>query len=132
MYKFYNANPCNKRVGDCVIRAIATALNKLWEDVYIELSLFGYSMCDLPSSNAVWHKFLKEQGFTRNVIPDTCPDCYTINQFCEEHPKGTYILGTGTHTVCVIDGVLLDTWDSSQEIPIYFWNRKEDLKNGKL
>ena len=30
----YNANPKNKKTGDCVIRALCTALEDSWEQVY--------------------------------------------------------------------------------------------------
>lgn len=54
MFVYYNPNPAEKEVGDCVIRAIAKALNKGWEEAYIELCLKGYEMRDMPNSNAVW------------------------------------------------------------------------------
>lgn len=117
-----NPNPRNGRVGDCVIRAITIATNSTWEKVYTELAAYGFAMGDMPSSNAVWGQYLKDKGFKRDIIPDTCPqDCYTIIDFCNDNPNGTYILGTGSHVVAVIDGNYLDTWDSGNEAPIYFW-----------
>ena len=124
MYSYYNANPMKNRVGDCVIRAISKALNQSWTQTYVDLSLQGYLMGDLLSSNAVWGAYLKGKGFTRDIVSDDCPDCYTIEDFCKEYPQGTYIIGTGTHAVCVIDGVLYDTWDSSGETPIYFYKKE--------
>ena len=123
MFRLYNGNPNGKRVGDCVVRAIAKALNQSWEDTYIDLTLQGLSMGDLLSSNAVWGAYLKSKGFTREIIPNECPDCYTIKDFCNEHPNGTYVLGTGTHCVCVVDGCLYDSWDSSEEVPIYYYKK---------
>lgn len=125
MHSYYNPNPRSKRVGDCVIRAISKALNQSWEETYIDLTIQGYVMGDLLSSNAVWGAYLKIKGFTRDIISNDCPECYTIEDFCNEHTKGTYIIGTGTHAVCVVDSVLYDTWDSSDETPIYFY-RKDD------
>lgn len=125
MYSYYNANPYKIRVGDCVIRAISKAFNQPWEDTYIDLTIQGYLMGDLLSSNAVWGAYLKSKGFTRDIVSNDCPECYTIEDFCNEHPKGTYIIGTGTHAVCVIDSVLYDTWDSSGETPIYFYHKGE-------
>lgn len=117
-----NPNPKNARVGDCVIRAITIATNSAWEKVYSELAAYGFMMCDMPSSNAVWGQYLKDRGFTRGVVPDTCPnDCYTILDFCEDNPSGTFILGTGEHVIAVIDGNYYDTWDSGNEVPIYYW-----------
>lgn len=125
MYSYYNANPYKIRVGDCVIRAISKSLNQPWEDTYIDLTIQGYLMGDLLSSNAVWGAYLKSKGFTRDIISNDCPECYTIEDFCNEHPKGTFIIGTGTHAVCVEDGCVFDTWNSSGETPIYYYHKGE-------
>ena len=64
MFKLYNPNPIkNNRVGDCVVRAISKALDMSWEDVYIELTIQGYLLGDLLSSNGVWGDYLKSKGF---------------------------------------------------------------------
>lgn len=125
MYSYFNPNPRSRRVGDCVIRAISKALNQPWEDTYIDLTIQGYLMGDLLSSNAVWGAYLKSKGFTRDIVSNNCPECYTINDFCEEYPQGIYIIGTGTHAVCVIDGTIFDTWQSGDETPIYFYRKEE-------
>lgn len=126
MYSYFNPNPIkNKRVGDCVIRAISKALNQSWEETYIELCLLGYIAGDLPSSNKIWDTYLTSKGFTRHIISAECLDCYTINDFCEEYPQGIYIIGTGTHAVCVIDGTIYDTWQSGDETPIYFYKKEK-------
>jgi len=81
-------------------------------------------MHEMPSSNAVWDAQLISEGFVRAVIPNTCPNCYTVKDFCRDHVDGKYILGTGTHAVAVINGKYYDAWDSGEEIPTYFY-RKE-------
>lgn len=126
MYVNYNANPQQKQVGDCVIRAISTVLNQDWERTYIELAIQGFMMSDMPSSDSVWNEYLKSKGLTRHIIPDTCPDCYTVKQFADDHPKGHYIVFVGQHVVAVIDGDYIDTWDSSDRVPIYYW----EVNNG--
>lgn len=126
MFRQYNNSPNGNRVGDCVIRAISTALGQSWEETYIELCLQGYLMSDLPSSNAVWNTYLKNKGYAREFVRNDCPDCYTIADFAEEHPTGTYIIGTGTHATVIIDGDIFDTWDCSAEQPIYFYLKQED------
>ena len=125
MYSYYNANPYKIRVGDCVIRAISKALNQPWENTYIDLTIQGYLMGGLLSSNAVWGAYLKSKGFTRDIISNDCPECYTIEDFCNEYPKGTFIIGTGTHAVCVENGCVFDTWNSSGETPIYYYHKGE-------
>lgn len=121
MYKYLNENPKQNRVGDCVIRAISTALSQSWEETYIDLCLQGYLMSDLPSSNAVWNAYLKNKGYTREFIKNDCPECYSISDFAEEYPTGIYIVGTGTHAVAVVNGDIFDNWDCSGEQPIYFY-----------
>ena len=99
-------------------------MNRDWEDTYMDIVLQGFSMHDMPSSNAVWGAYLLNHGFKRYVIPDNCPDCYTVNQFCLDNPDLTGILATGTHVIAVANGDYFDTWDSGNEVPIYYW-RKE-------
>lgn len=124
-YSYYNPNPYSNRVGDCVIRAISKALNQSWVQTYIDLSLQGYLMGDWGSSNAVWNAYLKGKGFKREIISNDCPECYTINDFCEEFSQGIYVIGTGSHAVCVVDGVIYDTWQSGDETPIYYYRKEE-------
>lgn len=123
-YIFYNPNPEGNLVGDCVIRAIARATGQTWEDVFAGVSEVAYEMKDMPSSNYVWAAYLKRNGFQKKVIPDTCPDCYTIRDFADEHPRGIYILGTGTHVVTVVDGNYYDSWNSGDEVPIFYFQRR--------
>ena len=124
MYKEWNPSPIGARVGDCAVRAISKATGTDWEDAYLMLCVKGLSMYDIPNSNAVISAVLKDLGFSRHTVPDTCPDCYTIRDFMAEHPQGTYILGTGNHVAAVVDGVLYDSWDSSYEIPITYWEKR--------
>ena len=40
MYKYYNRNPRNRNIEDCVIRSLSLLTNRSWEDVYKELSIY--------------------------------------------------------------------------------------------
>lgn len=123
MYKEWNPSPSGARVGDCAVRAIARAFGTDWETAYLMLCIEGLELHDIPNSNAVIAAMLKKAGYSKHVIPDTCPDCYTIADFAEDHKAGTYILGTGNHIVSVVDGDIYDSWDSSHEIPITYWEK---------
>lgn len=122
-YIRYNANPLNKNAGDCVIRAISKATHKKWDDIYLELSAKGFDLKDWGNSNAVWDAYLRQIGYYRHIVPDTCPDCYTIREFAKDKPNGTYIVATGTHVVAVVDGIYFDTFDSGDETPVYYYSR---------
>lgn len=119
-----NVNPLNRRTGDCVIRAISTALNQDWHITYWGLCLQGAMLCDMPSGNGVWASYLKDKGYKRYAIPNDC-DCYTVEDFCKDNPEGTFILGTGTHALCVKDGKYFDIWNSGNEIPEYYFKKDE-------
>lgn len=125
MWQEYNPNPAGRRVGDCSVRAIAKALDVDWETAYMMIAVQGYYMRDMPSSNAVWGSLLRQNGFTREAIPTTCPDCYTIADFAKDHPTGLYVVGTGNHVVTLEDGTIYDSWHSENEIPQYFWRKDE-------
>lgn len=122
----YNANPINKRVGDCTVRAISKALNQSWEKTFVEMCVQSLMLCDMPSANYVWGAYLKHKGFKREIIPDYFPDCYTVKDFCNDNPKGTFVLAVSGHTVAVKDGQYFDTWDSGDEIPIYYFTKSEE------
>lgn len=72
----------------------------------------------MPSSNKVWSTYLKEMGYKRFVLPETCPNCYTVKDFCRDHKQGSYLLSIGDHVVTAIDGNYYDAWDSGNEVPI--------------
>lgn len=120
---FFNPNPDKIMVGDCVIRAISIVLEQDWETSFIGVALVGLEKHDMPASNDVWREYLERKGFKRYALPNTCPACYTVKDFCKDNPKGRYILGTGTHAVAVVNGDYYDIWDSGDEVPLYFFYR---------
>lgn len=126
MFREYNPNPVGIRVGDCAVRAIAKALNIDWETAYLKNIINGFQMGDVPSADNVWGATLRQNGFYRKTLPDTCPDCYTAEDFCKDHQQGTYVLGFGGHVATVVDGDLYDSWNSSNLIPTYYWYRKDE------
>ncbi len=122
-YKYYNPNPKNKRVGDCTVRAICKALGRTWEDAYIGLCAEGLCFHDMPSSNHVWGNYLRRFGFEQKGA-GTCPDCVTIKEFTEGHRHGRFVIASQGHIVTAIDGDYFDTWDSGDEILIFYWEKE--------
>ena len=88
------------------------------------IGLQGFLMYQMPSTNEVWSLYLYNNGYRRRAVRNTCPDCYTVNDFCQDFPHGRYLLALNGHVVAVIDGVYYDTWDSGNETVLYYW-RKE-------
>ena len=124
MWKEYNPNPAKKKTDDCTIRAICKAVGLDWETVYVKLSTFGLKHRDMMHKNYVWGSLLEDYGFKRVSLPNTCPQCYTVAQFARDNPKDTFVLGTGSHVVTVVNGDWYDMWDSGAEVPIVvYWRR---------
>lgn len=123
MHIKYNPNPNCSKVGDCTVRAISKALNMDWDKTYMDLCIEGLLLKDMPSANNVWGSYLKKNNFHRNIIPNDCPECYTVADFCNDNPVGVFILALNGHVVAVENGNYYDSWDSGDEIPIYYWEK---------
>ena len=91
------------------------------------IAVNGFAMGDMPSSNSVWGAVLRQNGFQRKAIENECPDCYTAEDFAKDHPSGIYVLGFGHHVATVKDGRLYDSWDSSDEVPQYYWAKERKM-----
>ena len=123
MWTYHNENPENRSVEDCTVRAISAATGDGWEKTYLGLCIQGCLFHNMPSGDEVWGEYLNKKGWKRRFLRNDCPICYTVDDFCREYPKGVYILGLDGHVVTVVDGQLLDTWDSRDRHPIYYWEK---------
>ena len=121
MYIQYNPNPINGNAKDCVIRALTIAVGKNWFRVYDELSELGRSRGTWGCYSTVWEPYLRKHNFKKRSIPDYCPDCYTFKDFAKDHPRGVYVIASESHVAVIEDGNLYDSWDSSDEIPEFYY-----------
>lgn len=125
-YEYYNPNPFQRHIDDCTQRALAKALGVDWETAHVILDNMSIQMGYTADDKNVFWGVLRKYGFDREVIPNTCPDCYTAEDFCMEHPKGTYVLLFGNHVATVIDGVIYDTADIRKMTPYFYYSKKEE------
>lgn len=105
-------------------------MNYDWGRAYTELCLQGFMMCDMPSANSVWGTYLVNKGFEEHSLIRKCKDCYSLLEFCHDHPYGTFVVGTDNHAVAVIDGNYFDTFNSGNVNPTYYFEKiKEEEKH---
>ena len=124
-WRYFNPNPVAAREEDCAVRAVSAALDISWDEAFDMIAHNAKQMGAMMHRDAAWGSVLRQHGFRKRLIPNSCPDCYTANDFCEDNPHGIFVAGTGTHAICIIDGVILDTWPSGDEPIIYVWYRND-------
>ena len=121
-FTYYNANPKNRLTCDCVVRAICTALDEPYERVLremIEVQIeTGYEYTDVKAMD----KYLKSKGWNKMKQPRKSDNTkYTGFEFCKIY-KGTCVANIGGHhTVCIKNGKVYDTWDSTDGCIGNYW-----------
>lgn len=141
-FTFFNANPKNRYTSDCVYRAVATVTDLPWTAVVKDLSEIAcYTGYD-PTCKEVYGRYLESRGFKKMKQPRKKDGTkYTGDQFCKilqrylwddvghgkEWDDGIIIspcifahIGGG-HVAAIIDGKVLDTWDSTDGCIGNYW-----------
>lgn len=124
-YVYYNPNPHGKYTEDCVIRAISRLFDLTWDEAFIELSSQAFMDKSVLTVDNIWGNYLMIKGFTMYPLPNTCPRCYSVLRFAEDHPYGKYLVKTPGHVIAVVDGDYYDTSDTGGEVPIYYWRKEQ-------
>ena len=111
MYKFYNANPRDRHVNDCTVRAISLATGQSWDETYRELSHFAQLLCIMPDDVTYIDEYL-DANFDKIY---SYKDNYkiTVGDFVEHNPLGIFLITMNGHITCAIDGLIYDTFDPS-------------------
>lgn len=129
-YKFYNANPKDKRSSDCVLRAISTASGKTWDEVLDDLVTYAHKYKEMPIDPKCYSKYLEDLGFIKMSQPRHENNTkYTGSEFCRlcsiRYTNGETIVAHigGNHMVAIMptregDGIndrykVLDIWNST-------------------
>ena len=139
-FHFYNANPHNKLAGDCVIRALCTALNQSWEQTLRELTEVGLKYGYVPNDKACYAKYLEKKGWKKYKQPKRDDNTkFTGKEFCQylkkysdgsfypQSIKGNVIAHIGGHhTVAFVEESrgnyrLYDTWNSTEGCIGNYW-----------
>ena len=127
-FEQYNPNPQGKETGDCVIRALCCITNKSWEDIYDTLCGLAKQMHTMPNSTDEDYMLKRMAYFNleRVRVPRTRrgEKSLTVQQFCEEHPIGCFILKLGHHEVAVKNGKYYDLYPYRNKKVYSYWRKK--------
>lgn len=117
-YKYYNHNPDNLRLKDCVCRAISTATGLRYEavDNLLELTADSYK-CDKLC--VCCYRYLLDEVLCYDK--KFCDFRKTVEDVAKEHPRNKLIIRVDQHLTSSIYGNILDIWDCSQELVDCYW-----------
>lgn len=128
-FHFYNANPHNRITTDCVIRAIATASEKDYNDVVMDLAKIQCKTGFDPSEASTFGKYLESLGFVKHKQPRKADNTkYTGKEFCEYlrrigNEKNIVANIGGGHAVAIIRNRVYDTWNSTKGCIGNYWTK---------
>lgn len=128
-FHFYNANPKNKLAGDCVVRAICTALGQSWEMTVRELTEIGIKYGYVLNEKKCYERYLKQKGWMKCKQPRHLDNTkFTGDEFCRQiaEPNEKFIAHIGGHhVVAIIDQQVYDTWNSTSRTIGNYWYKEE-------
>lgn len=108
--RYINNNPSGRRAGDCVIRAIAGATGKTWDEVLDGLVRHAHALHVAPNEKTCYNAYLLELGWTRQGQPKLQRGKrVTSKELAKQHDA---IIRQAHHLVYSEDGHVVDTWDS--------------------
>lgn len=117
-YQFLNLNPLGKKEQDCVCRAISLALEEDYFIIEDKLKLVA-KLFECDALCLCCYKFLLDEVYSLNRIEEY--QNYTIEEFIENNPIGTYLIRIEGHLTCVIDGYCYDIWDCTDKQIDVIW-----------
>lgn len=116
MFKYYNANPRNRQVNDCTVRAISLATGRTWDQAYEELSKFAQAQAIMPDEVDYINEYL---GRRYRRACGCQGEKITVGDFVRLYPYGIFLITMSGHITCAINGTIYDTFDPSDR---YVWD----------
>lgn len=117
-YRYYNRNPYDIHISDCVCRAISTATNLKYEAVDNLLELTAEENgCDKLCVCCY-------ENLLTGTLCYHCIDCNfdkTVTEVAKAYPNNTLIIRVDKHLTMSKNGTVLDIWDCSNELVDCFW-----------
>ena len=126
MFSYLNLHPQQKKVRDCVKRAIAFVSDTPYEQIAKELNELKKEIkSKVFNDNKNWKEYVSRKGWEKLSFPSEKGKVRMNGErFCQQFPKGTYLLRMAGHLTAVKDGVIYDTWDCSQKCVYTAWKIK--------
>lgn len=115
---YYNRNPNDFVLKDCVCRAISTATNLKYEAVNNLLDLTADEN-DCEKLCVCCYDYLLSGTLCYRKIENHFKN--TVSEIASQYPRNKLIIRVDAHLTCSIFGTILDIWDCSNEFVDCFW-----------
>lgn len=117
MFRYLNINPLGLKEEDCVTRAIALASGYSYAEIqdklyYISELLECERLCVCCYQHLLTDVFKYDKVYCRGM---------TVAEFAALHPEGVYLIRMNGHLSVLINGVIRDLWDCSDEYLTDVW-----------
>ena len=117
MFRYLNVNPLGIEEEDCVTRAISLASGYSYAAIqdklqYISQLLECERLCVCCYQHLLTDVFKYDKVYCRDM---------TVAEFARLHPKGVYLIRMEGHLSVLVDGIIRDIWDCSQEFLTDVW-----------
>jgi hypothetical protein len=123
-YRQFDAGQTGGKNDDCTVRALATARGLSYEDAWRQLYAHQGQVRACSFRLPEWLQASPEEyGVVRRLSfpARTGKPRMTGERFCDEHPRGRFVLRMAHHVVAVVDGELLDTFNSAWSCVYQAW-----------
>lgn len=121
-FQFYNLNPKNKITDDCVIRSIAAAEGRKWDDVLLDLTHCAIQTGYITTAVENYSYYLKHHGWAKCKIPkNTNGKRYKAYEFAKIY-DGCCLAHVGKyHMSYLSDHTWYDVWDCTNGDVGNYW-----------
>ncbi len=142
-FHYINQNPAGNSTGDCVLRALSSAMGISWHEVADGLmASAGYTRLDI-NNPAVFNKYLSDNGFVRHKALRADGHSLKGEAFCREvrshclHGERIFAMSGRSHAIAVMPDEksfdlsyhIEDSWDSSRRIVGEYWTSPSKRKH---
>jgi|13_taG_2_1085334.scaffolds.fasta_scaffold13675_3 hypothetical protein len=116
-------------VGDCVIRAIAIALNQKYKQTSNELHELSMERGGVPNDQSIYEEYLFSKGWIKNKPPR---DCYGKKIRLRYWNSQLAIVTTTLHLTAIVDNTVRDTFDTRGWCCNSYYTPSEQIKPKKV
>lgn len=127
MFVYENPHPQGKLVSDCVKRALTIVTGRDYDIIKRELNrLKKTTGAKAFNDNKNWKYFVNNiMHYEKLSFPaEKGKPRMNGKTFCEQFPKGVYLLRMAHHLSACVNGVICDTWDCSDKCVYNAWKVK--------